>query len=48
MAAVSDNNEVRNVKKIEIRVNKKIKINLLFDKEGSLSKKIKQEQRIKS
>ena len=48
VAAVSDNNEVRNVKKIEIRVNKKIKINLLFDKEGSLSKKIKQEQRIKN
>jgi len=47
IAGVADNNEVRNVKKIEIKTNKKIKINLLFNKESSLIKKIKEEQRKK-
>ena len=47
IAGVADNNEVRNVKKIKVKVNKKIKINLLFDKASSLTKKIKEEQRKK-
>ena len=47
VSVVADNYEVRNIKKIEVKVNKKIKINLLFDKGISLIKKIKQEQRKK-
>ena len=47
IAGVADNNEVRNVKKIKVKVNKKIKIHLLFDKASSLTKKIKEEQRKK-
>jgi len=45
ISAVADNYEVRNIKKIEVKVNKKIKINLLFDKGSSLIKKIKEEQK---
>ena len=45
ISAVADNNEIRNIKKIEVKVNKKIKINLLFDKGSSLIKKIKEEQK---
>ena len=41
ISAVADNYEIRNIKKIEVKVNKKIKINLLFDKGSSLIKKIK-------
>ncbi len=44
MAAVADNVEIRNVKSLKIKVNKKIKINLLHDPGMSLSKKIKLEQ----
>ena len=44
ISAVADNYEIRNIKKIEVKVNKKIKINLLFDKGSSLIKKIKEEQ----
>ena len=44
MSAVADNIEVRNVKKVEIKVQKKIKFNLLYDKNSSLQKKIKLEQ----
>ena len=47
VSAVADNNEFRNIKKVEIRVNKKIKFTLLFDKGSSLIKKIKIEQRKK-
>ena len=45
ISAVADNYEIRNIKKIEVKVNKKIKINLLFDKGSSLIKKIKEEQK---
>ena len=45
ISAVADNYEVRNIKTIEVKVNKKIKINLLFDKRSSLINKIKEEQK---
>ena len=44
ISAVADNVEVRNAKKITIKVQKKIKFHLLYDKSGSLQKKIKIEQ----
>ena len=44
ISAVADNLEVRNAKKIVIKTNKKIKFNLLYDKNRSLQKKIKIEQ----
>ena len=45
ISAVADNTEIRNIKKIDVKVNKKVKINLLFDKGSSLIKKIKEEQK---
>jgi len=44
ISAVADNVEVRNAKKIVIKVQNKIKFNLLYDKNTSLQKKIKLEQ----
>ena len=44
ISAVADNIEVRNAKNVIIRTNKKIKFNLLYDKNRSLQKKIKIEQ----
>ena len=44
ISAVADNVEVRNAKKIMIKVQNKIKFNLLYDKNSSLQKKIKLEQ----
>ena len=44
ISAVADNIEVRNAKKINIKINKKINFNLLFNKNNSLHKKIKIEQ----
>ena len=44
ISAVADNLEVRNVKTVIIKTNKKIKFNLLYDKNRSLQKKIKIEQ----
>ena len=44
VSAVADNVEVRNAKKIIIKVQNKIKFNLLYDKNSSLQKKIKLEQ----
>ena len=44
ISAVADNIEVRNVKNIKIKTNKKIRFNLLYDKNRSLQKKIKIEQ----
>ncbi len=44
ISAVADNHEVRNAKSIVVRVNNKIKFNLLYDKNRSLQKKIKIEQ----
>ncbi len=39
ISAVADNIEVRNAKKIIIKTNKKIRFNLLYDKNSSLQKK---------
>ena len=44
ISAVADNVEVRNAKKITVKVQKKIKFSLLYDKNSSLQKKIKLEQ----
>ena len=44
ISAVSDNIEVRNAKVITVRINNKIKFNLLYDSNRSLQKKIKIEQ----
>ena len=44
VSAVADNVEVRNAKKIIIKIANKIKFNLLYDKNKSLQKKIKLEQ----
>ena len=44
ISAVADNIEVRNAKHINIKINKKIIFNLLYDKNNSLNKKIKIEQ----
>ena len=41
ISAVADNLEVRNAKTILIKTNKKIKFNLLYDKNRSLQKKLK-------
>jgi len=43
VSAVADNIEVRNIKVVKIQTNKKIKFNLLYDKNQSLQKKIRQE-----
>ena len=44
VSAVADNFEVRNVKSVKIKVNNEIKFKLLYDKNYSLTKKIKLEQ----
>ena len=44
VSAVADNLEFRNAKIITIKTNRKIKFNLLYDKNRSLQKKIKIEQ----
>ena len=44
ISAVADNVEVRNAKKIIIKIQKRVKFNLLYDKNKSLQKKIKIEQ----
>jgi NAD+ kinase len=44
VSAVADNLEVRNAKSIFVKINKKIRYNLLYDKNRSLQKKIKIEQ----
>ena len=44
ISAVADNFEVRNVKKVKIKINKKISFILMYDKNNSLHKKIKIEQ----
>ena len=44
ISAVADNVEVRNAKKISIKVLTKVRFNLLYDKNTSLQKKIKLEQ----
>ena len=44
VSAVVDNIEFRNIKKVIIKTNNLIKFKLLYDKNNSLSKKIKLEQ----
>ena len=44
VSAVADNLEVRNMKSVKIKVNKKIYFNLLYDKANNIQKKIKIEQ----
>tara|TARA_B100000963_G_scaffold3248_1_gene2459 strand:- start:607 stop:1374 length:768 start_codon:yes stop_codon:yes gene_type:complete len=44
VSAVADNVEIRNAKKVIIKVQSKIKFSLLYDKNTSLQKKIKLEQ----
>ena len=44
VSAVADNVEVRNATYISIKINKKIRFNLLYDSNRSLQKKIKIEQ----
>jgi NAD+ kinase len=44
ISAVADNIEIRNAKNIVVKVNNKIKFNLLYDSKQSLHKKIKLEQ----
>jgi len=44
IAAVADNIEIRNIKSVLIKVNIRIKLNLLFDPNRSLFKRIKKEQ----
>ena len=44
ISVVADNIEVRNVKNVKIKIDKKTKFKLLYDKNNSLSKKIKIEQ----
>ena len=43
-SAVADNIEVRNARVINIKTSKKIRFNLLYDRNKSLQKKIKIEQ----
>ena len=45
VSAVADNLEVRNVKVVSIKMNNSIKFRLLYDKNNSLSKKIRLEQK---
>ena len=44
ISAVADNVEVRNAKNVQVKTNKKIKFNLLYDYNSGLQKKIKVEQ----
>ncbi len=44
ISAVADNVEFRNAKKIYVKINQKIRFNLLYDNNRSLQKKIKLEQ----
>jgi len=44
VSAVADNFEVRNIKSVTVKVQNKIKFNLLYDRNSSLHKKIKLEQ----
>ena len=44
ISVVADNAEVRNIKNVKIKINNQIKFKLLYDKNYSLTKKIKLEQ----
>ena len=41
ISAVADNIEVRNVKFLKVKVNSKVKFNLLYDSNSNLQKKLK-------
>ena len=47
VSVVADNVEVKNIKSVKIKANKLIKFKLFYDKNNSLTKKIKLEQNIK-
>ena len=47
ISAVADNIEIRNARKVIVKIQTKVKFNLLYDKNKSLQKKIKLEQLIK-
>ena len=47
VSAVADNVEIRNIKKVSIKINSKIKFKLLYDKNISFTKKISLEKRMK-
>jgi NAD+ kinase len=47
VAAVADNNEIRNVISVKASINKRIKFKLLFNSSESLFKKIRSEQKKK-
>ncbi len=47
VAAVADNNEIRNIVSVKASINKRIKFKLLFNSSESLFKKIKSEQKKK-
>ena len=47
VSAVADNIEIRNARKVIVKIQTKVKFNLLYDKNKSLQKKIKLEQLIK-
>jgi len=44
VSVVADNLEVRNIKRVTIKTNNSIKFKLLYDRNNSLTKKIKLEQ----
>ena len=44
VSVVADNLEIRNIKKVTIKTNNSIKFKLLYDRNNSLTKKIKLEQ----
>jgi len=44
ISIVADNVEIRNIKSVNVKTNNKIKFKLLYDKNNSLTKKIKLEQ----
>ena len=44
VSAVADNFEVRNIKKVIVRIQKKVKFNLLYDKKSSLHKMMRNKQ----
>ena len=47
VSAVADNVEIRNIKKVSIKINSKIKFKLLYDRNISLNEKISLEKRMK-
>jgi len=44
VSVVADNVEIRNIKNVMIKMNNKMRFKLLYDKNNSLTKKIKLEQ----